>query len=257
MDIQGPLRRRASRTGASGSEHPARRARILTGRFAASLLSLAALLAALSPQARAEATPPGATTAPVEDLDAPPIAHGTLYLRLHLGLGYAALSGDPKVSGNPNEKVSGAGASFGAALGGRVTPNVAIFGTLFGVAMPGPDHVYANGSPYTLTAGGLLGMGAGVVRTFEPSNLYVSGALAAMMSGFMNLGDDEPELGRRATRYGVGLQGIVGKDWWTSRSWGFGVAAEVIVARTIEGPTVTAETWTSGAFSLLCSLSHR
>ena len=203
--------------------------------------------------------------APESDLEAatkpPPITHGGLYVRLHLGPGYARLAGNPKVTGYPNERVSGPGAAFGVAIGGRVTPNVAIFGTLFGLALPAPEHVYEDvgfgSSALTLTAGGLLGAGVGAARTFESTHITLSGALAAMASGFMNLGDSEPQLGGRATRYGVGVQGIVGKDWRApGASWGFGMAAEAILAREIEGPPQTAETWTSLAFAVLGSMSY-
>jgi hypothetical protein len=207
------------------------------------------------PEAARESDRAAATEPP------PPITHGGLYVRLHLGPGYARLAGNPKVTGYPNEMVSGAGAAFGVAIGERVTPNVAIFGTLFGVALPAPEHAYEDvgfgSGTVTLTAGGVLGAGVGAARTFASTNVTLSGALAAMASGFMNLDDNEPELGRRATRYGVGVQGIVGKDWRAPGArWGFGMAAEAILAREIEGPPQTAETWTSLAFAVLGSMTY-
>ncbi|HEY4186650.1 MAG TPA: hypothetical protein VGP07_16350 [Polyangia bacterium] len=30
--------------------------------------------------------------------------------------------------------------------------------------------------------------------------------------------------------FGLGFQGMVGKEWWVSSEWGLGVAAEVIFA---------------------------
>jgi hypothetical protein len=249
----------------------------------ASLLLLAGCFAGLSSGAMAQpGTPASAAPVPGSAAQAPPTAepeaarrsdlaaatkppspvtHGALYVRLHLGPGYARLAGDPKVTGYPNEKVSGAGAAFGVAIGGRVAPNVAIFGTLFGLALPAPEHIYEDvgfgSGSVTLTAGGVLGVGVGAARTFASNDITLSGALAAMASGFMNLGDSEPELGGRATRYGVGVEGIVGKDWRAPRArWGFGLAAEAILAREIEGPPQTAETWTSLAFAVLGSLTY-
>jgi hypothetical protein len=168
-----------------------------------------------------------------------------LYLRTHAGVGYTRLSGSGAGS---SERLSGPGLSLGVAIGDRLAPNLALFATAFGTALPGARYDYlSTPDPYTLTGGALYGIGVGVARSFEPSNLTVSGALAAAGWLMFNRGDGGPFGRWRSSHLGLAVQAIVGKDLWVGDAWRIGVALEIIAARM----TTTTQTWTGGAASLL------
>src|SRR4029077_12781604 len=80
--------------------------------------------------------PPTAYAAPL-----PPNVHDGFYLRLHLGGGFTSLSASQL---GTDVTISGGSGSFGVAAGGVVSPNLIIYGSLFGSTMSDPD-VSVNG----------------------------------------------------------------------------------------------------------------
>ena len=170
-----------------------------------------------------------------------------LYLRLHLGGGFTSVSASDGVGDKVT--VSGGSVSLGVAVGGAVAPNLALFGTVFASVATQPNVTesgYGSG-----TANGNIsvgGFGAGVVYYFEPFNLYLSGAIAAV-----NLqGQDSNGNTTGQTKIGPGFQAMVGKEWWVSTHWGLGVAGELIAA-TMKDKDNSNVTWDAGAFSILFS----
>ena len=92
------------------------------------------------------------------------------------------------------------------------------------------------------------GFGAGVVYYFQPINLYLSGAIAAV-----NL-ESQDSTGNTTyqSNFGPGFQGMVGKEWWVSPHWGLGVAGE-FVAATMKDKNDSSIRWDSTSFSIAFS----
>lgn len=156
--------------------------------------------------------------------------HDGFFLRLSTGLGYASVSGDNDNSGT-FKGVTGQGS---IAIGGIVTENLAIHADLFATTLFNPDYEQ-NGTTtstpdnveITMRAGTL---GVGLTYYFMPLNLYLSASLGLAVAsteirytilGFSRTATYESETG-------VGLNLMVGKEWWVSENWGVGVAGQLI-----------------------------
>jgi hypothetical protein len=57
------------------------------------------------------------------------------------------------------------------------------------------------------------------------------------------------------TRDGIGIQLMVGKEWWISQDWGIGVAGEFIGA-SMKDKNDSSVTWSADAFSILVSATY-
>jgi len=180
----------------------------------------------------------------------PPNAHDGFYLRLHLGGGFTSVSRTD--SSGSKLTISGGSASFGAALGGVIAPNLIVFGSLFVSAASNPSATVDGVSTSTAdTTASLGGVGGGLAYYVEPANVYVSGALAAMVFQLQNSSGDN----LYESNTGIGLQAIVGKEWWLSSDWGVGVAGEFIAA-SMKDKMDSSITWTGAAFSILFSATY-
>jgi hypothetical protein len=191
------------------------------------------------------AIPPGYVLAP------PPNVHDGFYLRLHLGFGMTSIKGED--GRGAQNTLAGMGTSFGLALGGTVVRNLAVFGTFTFNFTDRPT--VSDGLGNSGTASGSLGLyavGAGVVYYLQPFNLYVSGALTGVQLGFM----DEDDRTVYESKFGVGFQGIVGKEWWVSSEWGLGIALETILAGYMKDADDPSVRWSGHAFTLLFSATY-
>jgi len=92
------------------------------------------------------------------------------------------------------------------------------------------------------------GAGAGLTYYVMPANFYVSGALAAMVFSL----DDALGNTVYSSNTGLGVQGIIGKEWLLAPEWGMGFAVEGTFAsmRDKNDPSVY---WDGAAVSLLFS----
>lgn len=139
-------------------------------------------------------------------------------LRMVLGGGGA---GSKIESGGESLDFSGTGFVFDVAVGGTISPNLAIHGSFFGWSISDPDlEAKTDSASGTVSTSGNLTMsafGAGVTYYFMPVNLYLSGNL-----GFGTLSGDGDIDGE--TDMGLALNVMVGKEWWLSNRWGLGVA---------------------------------
>jgi hypothetical protein len=179
--------------------------------------------------------------------------HDGVYVRLHFGLGYSEMSASNANGGQQLAKLSGDTVSFGVAVGGALTENLILYGTLQTDALASPT--LQGGFPGGVAAiQGMddTGLGVGVAYYVEPANLYVSGAILASQ-----IEVDGQDARITQTNFGPGFQGIVGKEWWVSDNWGLGLAAEFVYARMkdskdvflIGGPA----NWSATAFTVLFS----
>jgi hypothetical protein len=128
--------------------------------------------------------------------------------------------GGTTISDDSNElEFSGGQGEFTIAIGGVVTENLAIHGTLFGFSMVDPEVEFngtsigeANGS-MTMSA-----VGAGLTWWVMPANFYLSGS-----AGFGNLTADPDGTSSETSDTGFAMELALGKEWFVSDSWGLGV----------------------------------
>lgn len=138
------------------------------------------------------------------------------FLRLTGGGGFASTSiSDPA---SIDLKLSGLGGGMTAAIGGIVSPNLALHGNVWGWFVSDPDATINGldagqlGSSLNMSA-----VGGGATYYFMPTNVYVTGALG---------------VGKLSTNGGSSDAGVVfdlalGKEWWVSPKWGLGLNAGV------------------------------
>ena len=108
---------------------------------------------------------------------------------------------------------------FTIALGGCVSENLALHGTLFSWSMSDPDVDFEGTDLGELD--GSLSMsayGGGVTYFIMPANVYLSGNIGM---GFLTLDTD---FGDDTSDPGIALDLSVGKEWWVGNSWGLGLA---------------------------------
>ena len=153
--------------------------------------------------------------------------HNGLFMRLAAGIGFARAG---QSSSGSELVLSGAGGSASLAFGGIIAPNLALNVDLFGVSAVGPkveldgvDQGDANNTTMSLAA-----VGVGVTYYFMPINLYVAASVG-------------PAVGRLETRIsdmvfrddsdiGLGVNAMVGKEWWVGREWAIGLAGQLVFA---------------------------
>jgi hypothetical protein len=172
-------------------------------------------------------------------------------LRLHLGFGFTRVTTSGATPG-ADQEFSGSSVSFGLALGGAVTPNLVLYGAFFISGISERDEKLA-GTTVRRAQGtvDVFGLGGGAAYYFQPSNIYLSGTLAPTQFSLGDANDDT----RYESRWGLGFQGMVGKEWWVSENWGLGLAGEFVLA-SMKDRDDSAVTWKAAAFSLLFSASY-
>ena len=132
-----------------------------------------------------------------------------------------AASGGAEPAGRDTEigpekiKLDGTGADLEVTIGGIVTPNLAVHGTIWGWMINDPDaEIKLSGlSPLNGTINGdfsLSGVGAGLTYYFMPINIYPTGSLG--------LGRLSLDLGTISgdSDTGFSLEEAVGKEWFVS-----------------------------------------
>lgn len=143
------------------------------------------------------------------------------FLRLAAGAGPA--STEIKVDSDNRLKFDGIGADLEIAIGGIVTPNLAVHGTLWGWIISDPDAEVElldviEGSTTVEGDFYLNGIGAGVTYFIMPVNMYLTGSL-----GFGSLTFDFGGFTLESDT-GFSLEAAVGKEWFVSDRWGIGLA---------------------------------
>jgi hypothetical protein len=139
-------------------------------------------------------------------------------LRLSAGGGSASSALD--LTGGKLE-LSGFASDVNIAIGGVVTPNLAIHGTLFGWLVSDPDIEYPGGSVSISGDLDLTAFGAGITYFIMPANVYVSGSIGA---GSLTL---DTSIGEGETDTGPVIDLTIGKEWWVSDGWGIGAAVSL------------------------------
>jgi hypothetical protein len=143
-----------------------------------------------------------------------------------VGGGY--LNGGTEVMGQTT-KISGGGANLDFAVGAAVSDNFAVFGELLSMGASNPDfEVRGQTVPTDNLRASIGGLGAGAAYFVMPANLFIAGSLVLTS---MTLTREENDEKFAATDRGLGINAVVGKEWWVSDNWGLGAAAQLFLAR--------------------------
>jgi hypothetical protein len=177
-----------------------------------------------------------------------PRTHDRFFLRMAVGGGWF---------GNRLEGVGGKADFSGfagdgdIAVGGMVSPNLALHGTIFGWAATNPDLEFTPGGPTFIpappvAANGsvtLSAFGGGLTYYFMPANAYLSGSL-----GFGTLGFDPDGGPHTESGDGIALELTAGKEWWAGNSWGLGIAGAYMFSSMPQKGL--SDNWMGNSFSL-------
>jgi hypothetical protein len=161
---------------------------------------------------------------PVEPVMPPgAYVHDGLYLRLSLGLGgLAAIEGGRQGVVGDELTIAGGGFVHSFALGGFLTPHLAIHADLFGASAIRPS-IDVNGETIDrIDAAAVQAVGGGLTA-YTPNNVYFTGAVGFAMGWAV---DDFVEL---ESDVGVAANLMIGKEWWVGPEWGIGIAGQVIL----------------------------
>jgi hypothetical protein len=141
-----------------------------------------------------------------------PRDHLGFFLRMTAGGLYAS-------SGDDDLNLSGFGGDFTFALGGCISENVALHGTLFSWSLSDPDAEF-NGVDIGELDGsyGMSAYGGGITYFFMPINMYVSGNIGL---GFLSIDSGSFD---DTSDPGFAMDLSAGKEWWVGNSWGLGLA---------------------------------
>lgn len=156
-------------------------------------------------------------------------SHDGLFVRVTPGVSGAAAS---TTVDDAELTVRGAAGRLGLSLGASISPRVVVSAELIGQAVLGPEVVSDDQTHETDddVSWGVSYAGAGASYYF-PSNFYLSGSAGALI---MTL--ETPEMDSE-TDLGFGAKLAVGQEWWVSRDWGLGLAAELLAGSVPDGDT--------------------
>jgi hypothetical protein len=152
--------------------------------------------------------------------DMSPRAHeGGIFLRLSGGIG----SGGTSVDTGPEDlELSGLSGDMNFALGGMISPNLALHGTLWGWSVDDPDAEFGAFDGEVDGTMSMAAVGGGVTYYFMPVNMYLSGS-----GGIAWLSSEGDDLESIDSDPGFALDATLGKEWWVGNSWGLGIAGAV------------------------------
>ena len=156
-----------------------------------------------------------------------PRTHDRFFLRMAVGGGWFS---NRIGSGTNKLELSGFAGDGDIAIGGMVSPNLALHGTIFGWAASDPDVDAGTGVIGTATGtADMSAFGGGLTYYFMPANAYVSGSL-----GFGSFGFDPGSGPRTETGDGLAFELTTGKEWWVGNSWGLGISGAYTFSSTPE-----------------------
>jgi hypothetical protein len=142
---------------------------------------------------------------------------GGILIRLSAGIG--GTTSELEFDSGDKLELDEAGGNHNLAIGGIVTDNLAIHGTLFGWATKDPQ-LDLNGREIGTYSGTVTmnAVGGGLTWYIMPVNIYLSGSLGFAWLSFkdQNVTVD--------TGTGGAIDLTIGKEWWVSDRWGLGVA---------------------------------
>lgn len=142
-----------------------------------------------------------------------PKDHKSLFLRLATGGVYAS-------TGDDTADISGIGGDFTFLLGGCVSENLALHGSLFSWSLWNPDVEFGSLEGELDGSLSMNAYGGGLTYYFMPINMYLTGNF-----GLGRLSFDAEDIDDESSDWGFAMDASFGKEWWVGNSWGLGLAA--------------------------------
>jgi len=158
--------------------------------------------------------------------------HDGFYLSMGLGTNFASISA---IDFSGKNTYTGTGGQFDLKVGGAFRENLIFHGTLISNYMTGPK-VKTDGSSIKTSNKVQMGeslIGGGFTYYQMPINAFVS--VSAGIGGFSIINEDEDIDG--STDKGFSLQIKIGKEWWVSKNWGFGIGISYLTTNLTNKPT--------------------
>jgi hypothetical protein len=180
--------------------------------------------------------------------------HDGTYLRMQIGAGWTGLSTSSQGS---SVDFKGGGASFAFALGLSVTPHLVVYLEGLEASSSNPDITVGGMASGSVDGdGNVLGVGPGLAYYFGTTNIFLAGTLLAAKAELT----DHNSNAITSSKWGVGWEGLVGKEWWVSDNWGLGVSGQLIVA-SMKGKDpvafdATIPSWTALSLAVLFSATY-
>ncbi|MFH1842878.1 MAG: hypothetical protein ABIF77_06695 [bacterium] len=181
-----------------------------------------------------------------------PNAHDEgFFLRMSAGGGSA---GTKLEVGGEFVEFTGTCGDINFAIGGIVSPNLALHGTIYGWVVSDPDleirsTELSTAGPTPTNSDLTMGaVGIGMTYWFMPANLYLSTTI-----GSAGLTLEAAGLEYNWDR-GLALDVTLGKEWWVGDAWGIGVAGGVIYHSLPE--TGINENWSGTSFAIRFTATH-
>jgi len=145
--------------------------------------------------------------------------HDGFYLSMSLGPVFGNIKDD---MGSVTMDITGTGMQFDFKIGGRISENLLLHGTIISSVLPGPTVKLSNNTTFQTSNSMSVGeamIGAGLTYYVMPSNIFFSGSVGL---GNFTILDDKNDIDV-STQRGLSFQVKLGKEWWISKNWGFGI----------------------------------
>lgn len=168
-----------------------------------------------------------------------PRTHDGFFLRLSGGGGYASTS--VNVAGVDVVELSGGAGDLNLAIGGTVSPNLILHGTIYGWSLSDPTVKLVGIETNFRGTFTVSVWGGGLTYYFMPANIYISPSI-----GFATITGNDDFDGNYDGGFGLDL--TLGKEWWVGNSWGLGVAGAFGYHNVADGDVD--ESWSGTSFVL-------
>lgn len=146
--------------------------------------------------------------------------HDGFYLSMSAGPVFGTIRDN--IKGSYIMDMSGAGGQFDLKIGGAIKENLLLHATLISSEMPGPRIKIAHGEQGKASNDLSIGeemLGVGLTYYVMPKNIFFSGSIGI---GSFSVSDNSSN-SDYLTQSGFSMQLKVGKEWWISKNWGFGI----------------------------------
>jgi hypothetical protein len=151
--------------------------------------------------------------------------HDGFYLSMNIGPGFGKINWEATNYSFKKAEYSGIGGQFEFRIGGVVAENLILSLDLMGRSILNPE-ITVDGHPanssLNLSVSDII-IGPGLTYYFMPSNIFLS-ASSGLGSFSFKYGDSGTT---GTTKEGLGIQFKMGKEWWISTDWAFGISAGI------------------------------
>jgi hypothetical protein len=171
-----------------------------------------------------------------------------LYIRGTIGPAYATSNAN-SIASSESAELSGDGIEYSVAMGGITIPNLAVHVTFFGWTTFSPDPKYTHTELNLGTSLNMFAWGAGLTYIIMPINLYFT-----VSPAFAQLKTKGPDIGSSTSDRGWAIEGSIGKEWWFSETWAWGLALGGGY-HSARGPSTADRRWEGWSSSLRLSIT--